>query len=68
MRLLATHNDSTVVIVQLIYEGESNENLKAVYVNDDGEIDADDAANFTILPSHDSTFVDEISSIKSKSW
>jgi hypothetical protein len=52
MRLLATHNDKRVVIVQFLYEGEDNEDLKAIYIQEDGEIDVDDVANFTI-ETHD---------------
>jgi hypothetical protein len=48
MRLLATHSGNKVIIVEFLYEGADNENLKAVYIDDDGAVDADDASNFTI--------------------
>ena len=48
MKLVATHNNQNVVIVHVLYEGKDNENLKAIYINDDGEIDADDVAHFIV--------------------
>ena len=48
MRLLATHNDKEVVIIQMLYEGEKNENLKAIFYDGEGEIGVDDVANFVI--------------------
>jgi len=46
MRIIATHNDKEVVIVAFLYEDGTN--LKAIYHNEDGEIDDDDVANFVI--------------------
>lgn len=45
MRLLAVHNDKRVIIVEFLIEGEI---LKAVYIDEDGEIDLDSASNFAI--------------------
>lgn len=70
MRLLAIHNENYVVIVNFLYEGADNENLKAVYVNDDGEIDADNVANFvvTVTTPSGGNVVEAISNMKVKSW
>lgn len=70
MRILATHNDKSVVIVAFLYEGEDHENLKAVYVNEDGEIDADSVENFAVSSDANgrSSFVDAVHGIKVKSW
>lgn len=56
MRLVAVHNGKTVIIVQFLYEGSDNENLKAVYVNEDGELSADAVANF-LVAKHERTVI-----------
>lgn len=70
MRLLALHGETYVVIVAFLYEGKSNENLKAIYVNDDGEIDADDVANFivTVTTPEGGDVVEALQNMKVKSW
>lgn len=47
--LIAMHNGTDVAIVGFLYEGESNETLKAIYYDEDGAIDEDVVANFTIV-------------------
>ena len=49
MRLIALHNDKKVIICTFILEGE---NLKAVYVDSEGEIDIDNVENF-VAESHE---------------
>jgi len=67
MRILATHNAKDVVIIAILYEGE---NLKAVYIDSEGEIDADAAGKFTVKTDAitATTFVDAIKKLKVKAW
>lgn len=67
MKLHAIKNDKDVVIVAFLYK-ESN--LKAVYVDDEGAIDAADADKFTVSTgaSPEPSFVAAVKNIKVKGW
>jgi len=69
MRILAKRNDKDVVIVELAYEGKDNENLKATYINEDGEIGDADASNFTVGAGDlGLSFVEAVKRLKPKAW
>ena len=69
MRILAKRNDQDVVIVELAYVGKENANLKAIYINEDGEIDEADASDFTVGAGDlGLSFVEAVKRLKPKAW
>jgi hypothetical protein len=51
MRIQALKNGYRVVIVGVLYEGKDQENLKAIYVDEDGAIDVAVISDFTVTES-----------------